>query len=146
MNTKFTLKNFRVFDSKGVTIDLRPITLLTGCNSSGKSSIAKALMLLSDYFQATLNERDPSGNLFLEHELDFTKEPHNLLGNFSEIVNDKSDDKIVSMTIEKDGVLKENGKGTDVEIELQFKKSDFNELKNGQFKSVKINVSLSDFG
>ncbi len=51
MNTKFTLKNFRVFDSKGVTIDLRPITLLTGCNSSGKSSIVKALHLLSDYFK-----------------------------------------------------------------------------------------------
>ena len=37
MNTKYTIKNFRVFDSYGATIDLKPLTILTGCNSSGKS-------------------------------------------------------------------------------------------------------------
>ncbi len=87
MNTKFTLKNFRCFDSKGVTIDLRPITLLTDCNSSGKSSIVKALMLLSDYFQGT----NKNGKKYLfEQHLDFTKNPHNLLGNFAKVVNLKS--------------------------------------------------------
>ncbi len=52
MNTKLTLKNFRVFDNKqGGTFNLAPITILTGCNSSGKSSVVKALMLLKDFFQ-----------------------------------------------------------------------------------------------
>lgn len=52
MNTQFTLKNFRVFDNKqGETFDLASITILTGCNSSGKSSVVKALMLLKDFFQ-----------------------------------------------------------------------------------------------
>ena len=52
MNTQFTLKNFRVFDNKqGGTFNLAPITILTGCNSSGKSSVVKALLLLKDFFQ-----------------------------------------------------------------------------------------------
>lgn len=50
MNTKYTIKNFRVFDSDGATFELNPITILTGCNSSGKSSLVKSLMLLGDYF------------------------------------------------------------------------------------------------
>lgn len=52
MNTNFTLKNFRVFDSKnGGTFKLSPITVLTGCNSSGKSSVVKALLLLRDFLK-----------------------------------------------------------------------------------------------
>ena len=34
MNTKYTIKNFRVFDEKGVTVDIKPITILTGCNKT----------------------------------------------------------------------------------------------------------------
>lgn len=48
MNTQFTVKNFRNFDAEGATFDLAPITILTGCNSSGKSSVVKALLLLGD--------------------------------------------------------------------------------------------------
>ena len=36
MNTKFSIKNFRVFDENGVDIELAPITILTGKNSAGK--------------------------------------------------------------------------------------------------------------
>lgn len=51
MNTVLELKNFRVFDEKdGGLFHLFPITVLTGCNSSGKSSVAKALLLLRDFF------------------------------------------------------------------------------------------------
>ena len=52
MNTNLTLKNFRVFDNKqGGTFNLAPITILTGCNSSGKSSLVKSLLLLKDFFR-----------------------------------------------------------------------------------------------
>lgn len=52
MKTELTIKNFRVFDHKdGGTVRLAPITLLTGCNSSGKSSVVKALVLLKDFFE-----------------------------------------------------------------------------------------------
>ena len=51
MKTKYTIKNFRVFDEKGVTVDIKPITILTGCNSSGKSSIVKSMVLLNTYIE-----------------------------------------------------------------------------------------------
>ena len=47
MNSKFTVKNFRSFDEEGATFEIAPITLLTGCNSSGKSSLVKSMVLLS---------------------------------------------------------------------------------------------------
>lgn len=40
------LVNFRVFED--ATFDLKPLTILTGPNSSGKSSLFKALLLLQD--------------------------------------------------------------------------------------------------
>lgn len=130
MNTKFTLKKFRCFDSKGVTIDLRPITLLTGCNSSGKSSIVKALMLLSDYFQGT----NKNGKKYLfEQHLDFTKKPHNLLGNFAKVVNKKSEEGIITMAIcSHSRILQEN-----VYLELLFEQSK-DELLNGTLHSFCI--------
>lgn len=47
-NPIFSLKNFRSFGEDGADFELAPITVLTGCNSAGKSSLVKALMLLSD--------------------------------------------------------------------------------------------------
>ena len=48
MNTKYTLKNFRVFDKEGSTFELAPITILTGPNGSGKSSVSKSLQMLKN--------------------------------------------------------------------------------------------------
>lgn len=47
MNPVFSLKNFRSFGEEGSDFELAPITVLTGCNSVGKSSLVKALMLLA---------------------------------------------------------------------------------------------------
>ena len=47
-NPVFSLKNFRSFGDEGADFELAPITVLTGCNSAGKSSLVKALMLLSE--------------------------------------------------------------------------------------------------
>lgn len=47
MNPIFSLKNFRSFGNEGADFELAPITILTGCNSAGKSSLVKALMLLT---------------------------------------------------------------------------------------------------
>ena len=46
-NPIFSLKNFRCFGEEGADFELAPITVLTGCNSAGKSSLVKALMVLS---------------------------------------------------------------------------------------------------
>lgn len=47
MSPIFSLKNFRSFGEDGADFELAPITVLTGCNSAGKSSLVKALMLLA---------------------------------------------------------------------------------------------------
>lgn len=55
--TKLGIKNFRVFGSETMTeFDFAPITLLTGANNSGKSSVLKALSLLKNSF-------DKNGNI-----------------------------------------------------------------------------------
>lgn len=46
-NPIFCLKNFRSFGENGADFELAPITVLTGCNSAGKSSLVKALMLMA---------------------------------------------------------------------------------------------------
>lgn len=51
----FTLKNFRSFDAEGAEFQISPITILTGCNSAGKSSLVKAMMMLSDYLKESQN-------------------------------------------------------------------------------------------
>jgi predicted ATPase len=64
----FGLENFRVF--KDYTwFDFAPITILTGPNSSGKSSLTKALLLLKDNFE---KESLPNG------ALEFTSEVHGM--------------------------------------------------------------------
>ena len=45
MLTELKLSNFRIFDDE-VTVRFRPITVLIGRNSSGKSSIIKFLLML----------------------------------------------------------------------------------------------------
>lgn len=91
MITKYTIKNFRVFDENGVSFDLKPLTILTGCNSSGKSSIVKSLLLLCDYL-SSLKEDKKNGKkpILTSHELDFMKKPHSKLGRFKKIVNNTS--------------------------------------------------------
>lgn len=86
MNTHlkgFGLENFRVF--KDYTwFDFAPITVLTGTNSSGKSSLIKALLLLE-------NSASKPGQLKLE----FSNDNVYQLGNFERIVNNKSSDNRV---------------------------------------------------
>jgi len=45
MITSVTMRNFKVFEDE--TIQLRPLNILTGLNSSGKSSVIQALRMLS---------------------------------------------------------------------------------------------------
>lgn len=46
-NPIFSIKNFRSFGEEGSDFELAPITVLTGCNSAGKSSLVKGQLLLS---------------------------------------------------------------------------------------------------
>ncbi len=80
---KIGLQNFRVFKEM-TEFDLVPLTILTGANSSGKSSLFKALLLMGNNVES---------NSF--YKLDFTGTQHNL-GSFQDAINKKCNkDKIV---------------------------------------------------
>ncbi|GAB3500990.1 hypothetical protein GCM10027341_27130 [Spirosoma knui] len=52
---RIELTNFRVF-KEATALDLAPITILTGKNNSGKSSLMKSFVLLSDYMEPDSNQ------------------------------------------------------------------------------------------
>lgn len=74
----FGLENFRVFGKK-TWFDFAPITIFTGTNSSGKSSVNKALLLIKENFNNTTNVE------FKVNENSFTQ-----LGRLNNIKNTKS--------------------------------------------------------
>ena len=92
MKTKLNIKNFRIFDKKGVSVDIKPITIVTGANSSGKSSIVKAVMLLNSF----LSHKDDASDNLLDNYIDFTKYPTNLLGRFDRVVHEGSQSKDIT--------------------------------------------------
>lgn len=95
-------KNYRVFDNNDLyKIELKPITFITGANSSGKSSIFKALMLLE--------ENRKANNLF---ELMFFSGTH-ILGSISGIQNEENKPIIFSVT-------RKNRHNENVSLELEY--------------------------
>ncbi|MBR3434676.1 MAG: DUF3696 domain-containing protein [Bacteroidales bacterium] len=84
-NPIFSLKNFRSFGEEGADFELAPITVLTGCNSAGKSSLVKAQLLLEQAL------KDEKVNLHVsDKELK--------LGNFSKIINNRAKNGIVTFS------------------------------------------------
>ena len=134
MNTKLTLKNFRVFDNKqGGTFNLAPITILTGCNSSGKSSLVKALLLLKDFFQ------ELATNKINDCKLDFGNTQAKL-GRYDLALNNKSR-KNGKMCFAYTVYSKELGE--DLQVELWFAADSNDKLNNGWLNRFVIS-KLSD--
>ena len=78
------LKNFRIFDdNSGILEEIAPISILTGANNSGKSSIIKFLQMLKDSM---------TGNKY-PFDLDLTKQEH-LLGDFDNILFNRGNREI----------------------------------------------------
>ncbi len=84
--TSFGLKNFRVF-KEYQNFQLRPFTILTGTNNSGKSSVTKALLLVKEN-EKEINQ-DSCSSVFFNY---FNGE-HNL-GNHQFIKNKKDENTI----------------------------------------------------
>ena len=82
----FKASNFRLFGKDGVEVDFKPITSLTGANSSGKSSFVKAMVLVKNYIEAVRKEGlDYPASV----QLDFT-DPSLKLSGYKEALNNKS--------------------------------------------------------
>lgn len=133
MNTKYTIKNFRIFDEDGETIDLKPITILTGCNSSGKSSIVKSLTMLCDYFAALKQDKENGKKIKLtRHELDFSKKPNNLLGRLSKVIHRDSSSNIVTFGVRVHSLML----AQDVDVDLAFSADEHS--NNGVINSIAV--------
>ena len=138
MDTKFTIKNFRVFDEKGVSFDLKPLTILTGCNSSGKSSIVKALLLLNDFLSQIKNAIDKGNEVELaNYKIDFYKYPLNLLGRFDKTVHEGSENHRITMEY----VAYSRMISKDVTVQLVFAADDNDGLNNAYLHRITISTA-----
>ncbi len=93
MITAFTVKNFKAIGDEPVRIELKPITLLFGANSAGKSSILHALHYAHE--------------VFINHNLNpqtSTIDDHNFidLGGFERFVYDRDLNRIIFIRIDFD--------------------------------------------
>lgn len=94
INPKFTINNFRMFN-KPQTFELAPITILTGPNNSGKSSLVKSLSLL--------NNNKING--FLRNFIDYNSNKSRLFGS-KNIFNDDNQNLEYSFEIIRKGISK----------------------------------------
>ena len=78
-------------------MDFKPITILTGANSSGKSSFVKSMILMKSYLEAV--EKEFAQEKPAAAQLDFTK-PELKLSGFKDVLNNKcGEDQGMSFTI-----------------------------------------------
>lgn len=135
MNNNYTIKNFRVFDEKGATLSIKPITILTGCNSSGKSSIVKSMVLLDTYIKDLRNHFKAFNDLnLMTQKLDFTRESTSSLGNFNRVIHKGSDSNEITFEYEVHSLLL----GDEVKVELCFSTSEKDDLNDGYLKKITI--------
>lgn len=135
-NPIFGIKNFRSFGNEESNFEIAPITILTGCNSAGKSSLVKALLLLSE------QRREPSMScsckdsfiaIDLYHkDLHISSKELNL-GRYDKVVNNESEGNIVfSYTIWS------NRLQDYVKVCNEFAAKSNDPLNNGYLKKITI--------
>lgn len=90
MITSLQLKNFKCFGDSGI-MDFSRITLLTGANGTGKSSVMQSLLLLAQSVKANV---DADG---LHINGDYTR-----LGNYQDIINSHSKTKGIDIRIKSE--------------------------------------------
>jgi predicted ATPase len=137
MNTTLKIKNFRVFDENGVSLDMKPITILTGSNSSGKSSVTKAVILLNS-FLAQIKKAVDNGDPIRpdDYKIDFTQYPNNLLGRFDRVVNENSKSKKISIGYTVYSYMLSK----DVDVVLVFSADENTELYNAYLDSITMST------
>ncbi len=137
MNTKLQIKNFRVFDEQGVSIDIKPLTILTGCNSSGKSSIVKAAFLLNSFLCQIKRDYDNDKGIQLDkYKLDFTQYPNSLLGRFDKLVNSASSVKTITIEYSVYSLMLSK----EINVQLVFSSDSNDDLNNAFLESLSMST------
>ena len=139
MYTDFTIKNFRIFDEEGTIVPLRPITILTGCNNTGKSSIVKALCLLKDFCQQIEIDYNDGKTLHLDrYKMDFQKSPNNIMGGFDLVRHHSSSTTKDNKHITFELVVESSWLLQDVILHLEFGSLDWDAMNNGYLQKYAI--------
>lgn len=134
MKANYSIKNFRAFDKEGATFDICPITILTGCNSSGKSSFVKSLLALDNYLAAVRSEL-PNGLNPSRIALQFASNAQ--LGGIQSVLNKAEDsDGLIKYTYAIESKLA----GRKLRAELSFGSCNNNVLGNGYLKELRIST------
>lgn len=132
------LKNFRKIGEEGAVVSFSPVTIFTGCNSAGKSTVAKALVLLDSYLSAI---RANDFNL-IDTSLDFSKVGK--LGTFDSVLNVKSKENGVEEIVLgyewESLVFVEN-----IRADFTFIKKEDDQLCNGWLKELSIAIDSPEF-
>ena len=142
MKTELSIKNFRVFDEKGASFEFNPITILTGSNSSGKSSAVKAVFLLNS-FLAQIKKAVVNGDpIHLDkYKLDFTQYPNNLLGRFDKVINEQSNEKTISIGFSVYSLILSK----DIYVEMVFSADENDVLNNAYLDSITMSTDKGVF-
>ncbi len=128
-NPIFSLKNFRSFGEEGADFELAPITVLTGCNSAGKSSLVKAQLLLEQVLKC-IDIKD-----FPIKKSDLNVSNKELaLGKFSKILNKKSTNGTITFSY----VIRSKYLLEDVKATFEFVEKKEGVLGNGVLSSISI--------
>ena len=142
MNTSLNIKNFRVFDENGVSFEFNPITILTGSNSSGKSSAVKAIFLLNSFLaqikKAVVNGDDIELD---KYKLDFTQYPNNLLGRFDKVINGNSKNKAITIGFSVHSLMLSK----EVNVNLVFSADENDVLNNAYLESIEMSTDEGVF-
>jgi predicted ATPase len=125
----FGIDNFRVFKDLH-RFEFKPMTILVGTNSSGKSSLSKGILLLKDAFEKVKYENELL-NIWSLDNLSFQQ---NLsIGNFDNYINNHSKSDEITFELPMKFPLIDDL----FSIRFTYKRAD-NALKNGVQKNVKI--------
>ena len=132
MNTQFWIKNFRVFGPDDATIRFKPITILTGCNSSGKSSVVKSLLFLKEFFRKATDELIRTGEYRpARYSVDFTL-PELNLQSYKGAVNKKHPEKPIVLAFKAKSLL------YDFKVELSFVSKETDPFDRAWLQSLSI--------
>ena len=128
----FGVKNFKVFKDLQ-RFDLKPITILVGANSSGKSSLTKAILSLKDSFsKIKVNSYESNSiNIFSIESIDFNSKLN--LGNFETIQNRERNDEVICFEMPFKFIS--NLECFVLRFEYKIAK---NSLKSGELSAIKL--------
>lgn len=146
MNNNYSIKNFRVFDKNGVTIPIKPLTILTGCNSSGKSSVVKSMVLFDAYLQKLQEDFNNSNNLDLtKYKLDFSNNESITLGGFNSVLHRSTNQRsLKGSSIDFRYKVHSHLLGEDVYVSFSFGADEKDELDNGYLSVLSIQTPNGD--